>query len=335
VGNALSYEDVRLAYNLRNRLSSTTKGASTRSYLYNALGQLMKASGGAGGTVLFVHDEAGHLVGEYTATGAVIQETIWMGDIPVATIRGGATPQIYYVHADLLGTPIRVTESASNRLRWQWKSDPFGTLAASENPEALGAFVYNLRLPGQLFDGQAGLHQNYFRDYSPAIGRYVESDPIGLAGGTNPYTYVAGNPVSYLDPLGLDKVIYLPPTDPSYKAALNFPDDPAVCMIFSHGSNVTVNRMAAPQLNEALQSRCKPKQPVEIHACDTGKGEDSIAEKLAKLRGTKVTAPDAKVWTTWWNTEMKTPYPPLAPSGSRLNSIPNLAKPGQWREFLP
>jgi RHS repeat-associated protein len=57
---------------------------------------------------------------------------------------------------------------------WIWNSDPFGTDAANPNPAGAGAFGYNLHFPGQLFDGQAGLHQNYNRDYDPAIGQYVE-----------------------------------------------------------------------------------------------------------------------------------------------------------------
>ena len=63
--------------------------------------------------------------------------------------------------------------------------------------------AYNLRFPGQYYDQETGKHYNYFRDYDPAIGRYVESDPIGLRGGTNTYGYVGGSPFSKSDRNGL------------------------------------------------------------------------------------------------------------------------------------
>jgi RHS repeat-associated protein len=59
----------------------------------------------------------------------------------------------------------------------------------------MGAFDLPLRLPGQYFDKETNVHYNYFRDYDPSIGRYEESDPIGLKGGLNTYAYVSGNPL--------------------------------------------------------------------------------------------------------------------------------------------
>ena len=82
-------------------------------------------------------------------------------------------------------------------------NDPFGNNTPNENPAGAGAFAFNLRFPGQYFDAETGKHYNYFRDYDPGIGRYIQSDPIGLMGGLNSFSYVSSNPLVFIDDLGL------------------------------------------------------------------------------------------------------------------------------------
>ena len=111
--------------------------------------------------------------------------------------------QTYYIHTDQLDTPRTLTDTNGNVV-WQWDNqDPFGNNVPNENPSNQGNFQYNQRFPGQYFDKETNLHYNVNRDYDPSIGRYVQSDPIGLGGGVNTYTYVNGNPLSYKDPYGL------------------------------------------------------------------------------------------------------------------------------------
>ena len=118
------------------------------------------------------------------------------------TPRGGAGT--YYIHADHLNTPRLITNSMGQAV-WRWDNDdPFGGNAPNENPSGLGAFAFNLRFPGQYFDTETGLHYNYWRDcYDPSIGRYCQTDPIGLLGSINLYSYAANSPVIYADPFGL------------------------------------------------------------------------------------------------------------------------------------
>jgi RHS repeat-associated protein len=113
---------------------------------------------------------------------------------------------ILYLHADHLGTP-RVATDDSQTVVWRNPptSEPFGMALPEEDPDGDGRLTtINLRFPGQYFDQETQAHYNYFRDhYFPELGRYGQSDPIGLAGGVNTYSYVGGNPLGMVDPAGL------------------------------------------------------------------------------------------------------------------------------------
>jgi RHS repeat-associated protein len=113
--------------------------------------------------------------------------------MPLALVTGG---NLYFIHPDHLNTPQKATDASQN-LAWDAVLRPFGQTEQQTFPS-----LTNLRFPGQYFDVEDGLHQNWFRDYDSSIGRYVESDPIGLAGGLNTYAYVRANPISHRDITG-------------------------------------------------------------------------------------------------------------------------------------
>jgi RHS repeat-associated protein len=200
-GNTTAIAAKALIYDARGRLTTHTSGTTVTSFGINAIGQrLVKAGATAALTTRFVYGEDGKLLGEYDNAGALITEHVYLQDTPIAAIK---TAGAYVVQADHLNTP-RAILGAGNVSAWTWDSDAFGTTLANEKPSTLATFNYNLRFPGQYYDKETGLHQNYFRDYNPKIGKYVESDPIGLAGGINTYAYARENPILWTDSLGLD-----------------------------------------------------------------------------------------------------------------------------------
>jgi RHS repeat-associated protein len=130
------------------------------------------------------------------ATGAAQTEYVWLDDTPLALATSG---NLYFIHSDHLGTLQKATDASQN-LAWDIVARPFGQSEQQTFPP-----LSNLRFPGQYFDGESGLAQNWFRDYDPSVGRYIESDPIGIGGGTNTYEYVDDNPLTFIDVWGLIK----------------------------------------------------------------------------------------------------------------------------------
>jgi RHS repeat-associated protein len=142
---------------------------------------------------------------------------------------------MYDIHTDHLDTPRVITDSTGTEV-WRWDSAPFGETLPNEQPtNATSKFTFNIRFAGQYFDQESGLHYNYFRDYDPRTGRYVESDPIGLAGGLTTYGYVGANPISSVDPNGL----FAPLLGRALAAAVACARTPACGMALAAGSAAT------------------------------------------------------------------------------------------------
>ncbi|MGE0373638.1 MAG: RHS repeat-associated core domain-containing protein [Gammaproteobacteria bacterium] len=93
---------------------------------------------------------------------------------------------------------------------WRWdQAEPFANNPADEDPDANSvAFDLPLRLPGQRYDQETGLHYNYFRDYDPTLGSFKQSDPIGIKGGLNTYAYAQHDPIRLIDGDGLKPYLF-------------------------------------------------------------------------------------------------------------------------------
>ena len=122
--------------------------------------------------------------------------------VTIAVSAGDA--QVYYIQTDHLNTP-RLIADASGTTVWRWdQGEPFGNDVPNNNPAGAGAFDFPLRFPGQYFDRETNLAYNWMRDYDPDIGRYMQSDPVGLEAGINTYGYVLSDPLRNFDPDGRD-----------------------------------------------------------------------------------------------------------------------------------
>jgi RHS repeat-associated protein len=126
-----------------------------------------------------------------------------MTSVSVNVTVNAAEAKLYYIHVDHLNTP-RLIADDQLRTVWRWyQQEAFGVNVPDENPNGLGTFEFPLRFPGQYLDKETNLNYNYFRDYDPSLGRYVESDPIGLYGGNNTYAYAESSALNKKDVLGL------------------------------------------------------------------------------------------------------------------------------------
>ena len=112
-----------------------------------------------------------------------------MDGVAVAVVENGV---VYYIRTDHIGRPVLATDGVGTQV-WETTYLPFGGVHTSS------AGNMDLRFPGQWFQSESGLHQNWMRDYDPTTGRYIQADPLGLVDGASVYGYALGNPGRYSD----------------------------------------------------------------------------------------------------------------------------------------
>ncbi|WP_322784311.1 RHS repeat-associated core domain-containing protein [Verminephrobacter aporrectodeae] len=160
------------------------------------------------------------------------------GVLFLKTRDGNGVDVFAYYHGDHLGVPLQATDKAGTVL-WAANYNAFGKAETVTPKAAAGNSWINsqIRLPGQYEDVETGLHYNFHRYYDPDTGRYIQSDPIGLFGGWNRFAYAGGDPLNFIDPLGLDACI------------VNFPDYPVAIgygmtstSLGGHGGILTYDR---------------------------------------------------------------------------------------------
>jgi RHS repeat-associated protein len=293
-GSPIQIGDRRYRYGASGRLEEVfDSDRHLATYRYNADGERVSKSV-RGRTTHFIYDEH-RIVAEADDAGRITAHYLFQEATPVAKIEtsqevtlnaasvavepsgwqtAGAwirshfqdgdepdTPaslkalRLLYVHTDHLGTP-RVLSDSRQRTVWKATYDAFGRATVEDDPDGDGQSVrLSVRSPGQYLDEETGTHYNYLRDYDAQTGRFLQSDPIGLAGGIATYSYVANSPLSHVDPYGLAQCTFTmstgrltcAPTNPN-NAPVNIPvasgnngngqvcrNNPACTSVRSHG----------------------------------------------------------------------------------------------------
>ena len=193
-GAAYSY-----TYNAANRMESfAINGVVQAEFEYNPLGQqeVIRYTQ-TGQTVHVLFDLDGNRIAEYdfdaaTNTSTLLRQYVWLDGAPVAVIENDV---VYFVRSDHIGRPVFATDD-TGAVVWTASYLPFGGVHASTGTPM------ELRFPGQWFQSESGLHQNWMRDYDPTTGRYIQADPLGLVDGASVYGYARQSPGRYVDPRG-------------------------------------------------------------------------------------------------------------------------------------
>jgi RHS repeat-associated protein len=165
-------------------------GANGATYYVNPEGQRLSKQV-SGVSTYFAPDSGNHMLAESVSGGW--SDYVWLNGRLIGRMAGG---QVYAIDDDQVGRPEEVT-NASQAIVWRAQNFPF-----TQNV-IVSTVTLNLGFPGQYYDAETAAWNNGYRDYKSGLGRYVESDPIGLNGGPSTYMYADGNPIAWTDVFGL------------------------------------------------------------------------------------------------------------------------------------
>ena len=350
-----------LGYDGHARLASyAVAGVETQAMLYNGFDERVGLTTMLGGSPVaerrYVYDADHRLTGEYGATTADLRaEYIWLlpevggaspfggddglgGYMPLAVaVPDGASSKIHWTQGNHLGTPVVTTDAG-------------GAIVA---PSGYGRIGF----PGQV-EQHADLYYNYYRDYDPTLGRYIQADPIGLGGDTNAYLYASANPLARVDPFGLEFLNVLPGNEAiaysPFWAYARLPKanrddglyiaahgDPNLICVSENG--VGESCMDANAFAAWLRKRYDLKRfkYIELWSCRTGQDRNGFAQILSNRLKIPIIAPTKYGWFT------------TTPGGRGVQSIPqrgfwgsgtygkmpdgslNSKDQGEWRRFQP
>jgi RHS repeat-associated protein len=207
LNSATVYSSVYSKANRLASISGSTVSPAITAMMYDAFGKRIVKTD-ASNTYLFTYDQSGNLIEE--RKGTAITDYIYADGVNLGNWQVGGG-HVFLINPDARGVPL-VSRDEYGTTNWAAYTEPYGAMTVTVSTGAFsGPVTQNLRLPGQYYDYEIStLSYNLQRDYLNTLGRYIESDPIGLTGGLNTYGYALQNPLIYTDPSGEITAVEIP-----------------------------------------------------------------------------------------------------------------------------